>query len=96
MRLPKNRNDRAFFGAIGAMAGAAVLVGLGTAQIGALEFMTSTAQAAVAATQTGVTALAHTQQAKNLATIVRSPTDLPGPIGNRAPRTVRVELETIE
>ncbi len=30
------------------------------------------------------------------ADVVRDPTDLPGPIGDRAPETVRVDLETVE
>jgi nitrite reductase (NO-forming) len=95
MRLPTNRNDRALFGAIGAMVGAAVLVGVGTAGFGTPDLMTTTAHAAVAATD-GVPPLAHAKMAENPASIVRSPTDLPQPIGDRGAQTVRVELETIE
>jgi nitrite reductase (NO-forming) len=96
MRLPKNRNDRALFGAVGAMVGAALLLGIGIPQFEMPDLMTSTAQAAVTAAQNGVSPLAHAMEAKNPATIVRSPTDLPQPIGDRAPQTVRVELETME
>jgi nitrite reductase (NO-forming) len=95
MRLPRNNNDRAFFGAVGVMVGAALLVGVGTSQFGAADLMTSTAHAAVTAAN-GVPPLAHAKEAKNPASIVRSPTDVPPPIGDRDPQTVRVELETIE
>jgi nitrite reductase (NO-forming) len=47
----------------------------------------STASAAGAAASTG---------AATGADIVRDPTDLPGPIPNRAPTTVRLDLETVE
>jgi nitrite reductase (NO-forming) len=96
MTLPGNRNDRALFGAVGAMVGAALLLGVGIPQFETPELMTSTAHAAITAAQDGVPPLAHVKEAKNPATIARSPVDLPQPIGDRAPQTVRVELETIE
>jgi nitrite reductase (NO-forming) len=57
--------------------------------------MTSAAHAAATAVN-GEAPLAHVKKSSNGASIVRSPTDLPQPIGDRGPETVRVELETIE
>ena len=95
MRLPSDRNDRALLGAAGILFSAALLVGVG--QFGETpDLMTSTAHAAVPAAQDGSLPLAHIVHAEVLASIVRSPADLPAAIGARGAETVRVELETIE
>ena len=88
MGHPTKRNDRALFGAVGAMVGAAILVGVGTAEFGTTDLMTTTAQAAVTAAN-GEAPLAHAKAQPTPASIVRSPTALPQPIGDRGPETVR-------
>jgi nitrite reductase (NO-forming) len=96
MTMP-NRNDRALLGAAGILLTSALLVGFGTAQFGnPADLMTSTAHAAVTATEQGAVPLAHTAHAGPDASIVRAPTDLPPAVGDRGPETVRVELETVE
>ncbi len=97
MKLPSDRNDRALLGAAGILLTSALLVGFGTAELGnPADLMTSTAHAAVTATEHGAPRLAHTVHAEAPASIVRAPSDLPKAIGDRGPETVKVELETIE
>src|SRR4051794_28208313 len=91
----KDRNDRMLLGAAGIVLGAAALVATATGSFvrNTEGLLTSTAHAAVSAE----IPLAHKMIAATLPeSIVRGPTDLPGEIGDRAPETVRVNLETIE
>jgi len=91
----KDRNDRMLLGAAGIVLGAAALVATATGSFvrNTEGLLTSTAHAAVSAEMP----LAHKMIAATLPeSIVRAPTDLPGEIGDRAPETVRVNLETIE
>jgi nitrite reductase (NO-forming) len=93
MRLLGDRSDRVLLGAVGIMLGASVVVGLGQRVVGdAPDLMTSTAHAAV----TTSSPVAHNVSAQLPASIVRSPLDLPHALDDRAPETVKVELETIE
>jgi nitrite reductase (NO-forming) len=92
MKLPRKRNDRALLGAAGVLLGATLLTGFASVPADT-ELMASTAHAAIAA---GELPLAHNAHAADIASIVRAPTDLPAPVGDRAARTVKVELETIE
>ncbi len=96
MKLSKDKNDRTLAGALGVLLGAALLIGVETGVSSQTELMTSTAHAAVTTTQTATQPHVHMASFGGLSSIVRSPVDLPGPIGERAPTRVRVELETIE
>jgi nitrite reductase (NO-forming) len=94
MRFLRDRNDRMLLGAAGILVGASVLVAGGTASFGGhSELLASTAHAAAVSEMP----LAHNLMPTALpASIIRAPTDLPAGIGDRAPETVRVALETIE
>ena len=97
MRLPRDRNDRVLLGTAGILLGATLLIGVSAGQFrGTADLMTSTAHAEASATRQGQLALAHTIHAQPQESIIRSPTDLPGAVGERGPETVRVEFETIE
>ncbi len=94
MRMLRDRNDRKLLSAAGFLVSAGLLVATGTGAFGGhTSLMAGVAQAAVSADMP----LAHNIIPAALpASIVRSPTDLPAAIGDRAPETVRVSLETIE
>ncbi len=99
MRLPSDRNDRALLGAAAILLSAGLVVAAFNGPAGMTpDLMTSTAHAAVVASdaQPSVPPLAHTLPGAMPESIVRSPVDLPGAIGERDSETVRVELETIE
>ncbi len=97
MKMLSDRNDRKLLGAAGVLLSVGLAVGAGIALTGERShLMASTAHAAVTAAQDTAAPLAHTVHAELPASIVRSPSDLPPTIGDRAPETVRVALETIE
>jgi nitrite reductase (NO-forming) len=82
-------------GAAGIIVGASALVAAATGSfVDRVDYLlASTAHAAAAAEMP----LAHNMiPAAMPASIIRAPTDLPAAIGDRAPETVRVSLETIE
>lgn len=111
MRPPKDRNDRVLFGAL-SVAGvlAAVTAGSMLATQYTLNVGPNQAEAAYdepakptvykAQPARGPVPHAHTilkpVKAQGPVDIVRSPTDLPPPIGARGPQRVKVELETVE
>jgi nitrite reductase (NO-forming) len=97
MMIPRNRNDRVLLGAACAVVGAGILVAAATGpSLLPAELMTSTAHAAVTASEQGPARHAHNVTDQAPASIVRAPTDLPAAVGERGPETVLVELETIE
>jgi nitrite reductase (NO-forming) len=98
MRLPSDRNDRALLGAAAILLSTGLVLAAFNGPAMAPDLMTSTAHAAVVASdaQPSVPPLAHTLHAAMPESIVRSPVDLPGAVGERDSETVRVELETIE
>jgi nitrite reductase (NO-forming) len=91
MKQLSDRNDRVLLGAAGVLLSAGLLVGGGQGVLGGrADLMAGAAHAAVAGS------IAHNVAAEAPASIVRSPTDLPGALAKRGNETVRVELETIE
>ena len=112
MRLPRGRNDRALLGAAGYATVLGLLVAsnyvLEWRNMDAQAF----AAPAAAQTQTaqpreykavparGPLPLAHTvaklEEKNGVVSVVRDPTDLPPPVGKRAPRRVKVSFETTE
>src|SRR6185503_15175210 len=95
MRMLRDRNDGMLLGAAGIMVAASALVAIATGSfVNHVDYLlTSTAHAAAAVEMP----LAHNRTPESLpASIIRAPTDLPAAVGDRAPETVRVALETIE
>jgi nitrite reductase (NO-forming) len=93
MRLFSDRNDRMLLGAAGILLGTGALVAAGIAVGGPeADLMTTAAHAAMSTDAP----YAHNVPATAPASIIRSPSDLPGSVGGRGPESVRVALETIE
>ena len=89
MSFLKDKNDRRL------LAGFAVLLCTGVA-VSAITGLGLGSSVLASTPSAGESVLAHTVAAAPPDSIVRSPTDLPAPLGARTPRTVRVNLETVE
>lgn len=106
MKIPKHRNDRILFGTAAALIGLGLAVGLSNATItvpnteGALVTEAKAGLPHRAQPARGIVPHAHNVskivKTDDPISIVRSPTDLPKPIGKRGPQRVKVDLETIE
>ena len=104
MRLPQDRNDRVMLGVLTAFVGVGLAVGLSNVTINtpAVADATTPVRAADYKAQParGEVPHAHTMakivKTNDPISIVRNPTDLPPPIGQRGPQRVKVELETVE
>jgi nitrite reductase (NO-forming) len=103
MKLARDRNDRIMLVATSGFVGLAlIVVTLHIGQSTGFGMLTRPAEARSYTTQPvrGPVPHAHTltkpDTAEGPVSIVRSPTDLPPPIGRRGPRRVKVDLETTE
>jgi nitrite reductase (NO-forming) len=105
MNMPGNRNDRVMLTTVSALVGLGLAVGLSNVTLNApaaADIGAATTKAEVFRTQParGPVPHAHTftkhAKADGATSIVRDPTDLPRPIGNRGPQRVKVDLETTE
>lgn len=106
MKLPTHRNDRILLGTAAALIGLGLATGLSNMTIrppASADILISEAHANVpprAQPARGVVPHAHNidkiVKTDDPISIVRSPADLPKPIGRRGPQRVKVDLETVE
>jgi nitrite reductase (NO-forming) len=103
MKLPRDRNDRVMLVTGTALLGLGLMVAVElAAQATEPSLITTTAQARSYTSQPprGPVPHAHTvtrlTKADGVASIVRDPTEMPPMVGKRAPRRVKVDLETTE
>jgi nitrite reductase (NO-forming) len=106
MKLPTHRNDRILLGTAAALIGLGLATGLSNMTIrspASADIFISEAHANVpprAQPARGVVPHAHNVdrivKTDDPISVVRSPTDLPKPIGRRGPQRVKVDLETVE
>jgi nitrite reductase (NO-forming) len=103
MQLPCDRNDRIMLVAASGLVGLGLVIG--AQQIGRnvpseLVTMSAEARSYVSQPARGPVPHAHTLtktvKSDGPVSIVRDPTDLPPPVVKRAPRRVKVDLETTE
>jgi nitrite reductase (NO-forming) len=103
MKMPGDRNDRVMLATVSALVGLGLAVGLSNVTINAAadaSHGTTKAEVFRAQPARGPVRHAHTTtkhvKSESAVSVVRDPTDLPLPIGNRGPERVKVDLETTE
>lgn len=105
MKLPTNRNDRVLFGTAAALVALGLAAGLGNVTVqapGNTSFITEARANTPLRAQPARGPAPHAHNVSKIVksdspiSIVRSPTDLPKPVGKRGPQRVKVDLETIE
>lgn len=108
MHLPKDRNDRIMLGGGAVLVALGLAVGLSNLPASTYAYTANAAlleQPVTQPTYHSVPANGPLKHAHNVSkivktdsplSIVRDPTDLPPPIGKRAPQRLKVDLETVE
>jgi nitrite reductase (NO-forming) len=105
MKLPRDRNDRVMLGTMSALVGLGLAVGLSNITVNppaAATMVTPEPAAREYRAQPARGPVPHAHKVSKViktngvASIVRDPSELPPPVGQRGPQRVKVDLETIE